>query len=242
MRRGASAAVGAAFLAISPLQARATAPPRVYAGAQVFILSGAHRDVAGSQYGVAGGALLQFGVRGKRLALHVEGIPPVSVPQRASAFYGQATPQLSLIDGALRFAIDPRARFWLGLGETVIDQRTPLPNLSQVVSSRLAGARYEASFRSPARGRTFYEVWFGGAPRLTGSDHYAYSDGQPPIDKAEVAAEEDAMAAVGVATAGSEWLFGVRTIDFSARYLATGLAADRNNGAGVVVEWRGFLR
>lgn len=206
-----------------------------------MLLTGTHTDIAGTQHGAALGAMLEVGARVKRLSVRLEGIPPVSLPQKPSLYYGQATPQLSLIDGAARYAVDPRARFSIGLGETVINQRTPLPNLSQVVSSRLGGLRFEAVYRSSYTALHFWEIVVGAAPQLTGSDHYAYSIVHPPVDKAEVAAEEDAAITWGISRPGSEWLFGIRTIDFSAKYTATGLAGDRNNGGGAIVEWRRFL-
>lgn len=214
----------------------------VYLGAQGLLLAGAHTDIAGKQNGAALGAILQLGVQGNRAGVHIEGIPPVSLPQKASAYYGQATPQLSLINGAARFAVDPQAHFWLGAGETVINQRTPLPNLSQVVTSRLAGPRIELMYRRELTASRFVEAVFGAAPHLTGSDHYTYSIPHPEVDKPEAAAEEDAMLAYGIAYEDSQLLFGLRSINFSARYVLTGAAGDRNNGGGIMVEWRRFIR
>lgn len=214
----------------------------IYVGLQGLLLTGAHTDVAGTQRGAALGAILQAAAQGKRIGAHVEGIPPVSLPQKPSAFYGQATPQLSLINGAIRVAVDAPGHLWAGFGETVINQRTPLPNLNQVVTSRLAGARYEVAYRAPLRGRSFIEGEFGGAPHLTGSDHYTYSVPHPEVDKPEIAAEEDAMLAYGLAFRSSEVLIGLRSINFSARYALTGAAGDRNNGGGVMIEWRRLLR
>ena len=239
MRRSVSITLALTLFAAGA--APAGAQTRVYLGAQALLLTGTHTDVAGAQHGVAAGAMLELGVRGKRVGLRLEGIPPVSLPQKPSAFYGQATPQLSLIDGAVRFAVDPQSHFWLGAGATVINQRTPLPNLSQVVSSRLAGARFEAAYRAPLGASHFIEAFVGGAPHLTGSDLYEFSNAHPPVDKPEIAAEEDAMLAFGIARPGAEWLFGVRTINFSAKYALTGEAGDRNNGGGFVVEYRGFI-
>ncbi len=238
MRRNSSAVFA---LAMSVGLMGAHAPEHVYVGLQTLLLTGAHTDIAGKQRGIAGGALLQFGVRGKRLALHAEGIPPVSLPQSPSAFYGQATPQLSLLNGAVQASVDARACWWLGAGMTVINQRTPLPNLDQVVASRLAGARYEVTYRAPAGVSRFVEVDVGGAPHLTGIDHYTYSIPSPAVDKPEVAAEEDGMLAYGFVRGNSQWLLGVRSINFSARYVQSGESADRNNGAGILLELRQFV-
>jgi hypothetical protein len=237
MRKSSSASLlvlAAALMGASP-------GPRVYLGVQGIVAAGAHTDVAGTQRGIAGGALLQAGVRGKRLEFHVEGVPPVSLPQAPSATYGQATPQLSLLNGAAGVAIDPAAHWWLGAGMTVINQRTPLPNLDQVVASRLAGARFQVSYRAQAGVSNFVEFVFGAAPHLTGADHYTYSNGSPATDKPEVASEEDAMLAYGVTRGNTQWLVGIRTINFSARFALTGEAADRNNGAGPLLEWRQYV-
>jgi hypothetical protein len=213
----------------------------VYIGAQGLLATGVHTDVAGSQRGVAAGALLEFGAHGKRWGVHLEGIPPVSLPQKPSVTYGAATPQLSLINGAVRYALDPASHVWLGAGETIVNQRTPLPNLNQVVASRLAGVRYELFYRAPVGESHFLEVQFGAAPHLTGNDHYTFSIPAPSIDKPEIAAEEDGTIAFGITHRNSELLFGLRSINFSARFALTGEAGDRNNGAGIIVEWRDFI-
>jgi hypothetical protein len=214
----------------------------IYAGLQGLFAVGAHSDIAGTQRGIAAGALIETGGDFKRLGFRLEGIPPVSLPQGPSTEYGQATPQLSLLNGAVRFAIAPARRLWFGLGETIINQRTPLPNLDQVAASRLAGLRYELTYRAPLHGGHFLELIAGAAPHLTGADRYTYSIPHPEVDKPEVAAEEDVQIAWGIATEDAQWLAGFRSIGFSARFSATGEASDRNNGAGVIVEWRRFLR
>ncbi len=134
-----------------------------------------------------------------------------------------------------------RGHVWLGAGETIINQRTPLPNLSQVVASRLAGVRYEVTYRAPIPRSHFIEVVFGAAPHLTGTDRFTYSIDHPEVDKPEVAAEEDGMIAFGTTHRNSELLLGLRSINFSARYVLTGEAGDRNNGGGIMVEWRQFI-
>ncbi|HET7815250.1 MAG TPA: hypothetical protein VFL13_12870 [Candidatus Baltobacteraceae bacterium] len=213
----------------------------IYAGLQGLVVTGVHTDAGGAQRGVAPGALIEIGAQGRRFGFRVEGIPPVSLPQAPSAYYGAAVPQLSLFNGAVRYAVNPAATFWVGAGATVINQRTPLPNLSQVVGSRLAGMRYELMYRAPLHGGHFIEILAGGVPHLTGADHFDYSIPHPGVTKPEIASEEDGQVAWGVRTRTGEFLFGARSINFSARFAATGEAADRNNGGGVMVEWRRFL-
>ena len=239
MRRKSSALIAIAAALICG--GRAVAGPQTYLGIQGSVLTGTHTDVAGAQHGAAIGALFEFGAQYKRLSVRIEGIPPVSLPQQPSVTYGQATPQLSLLDGAVRFAVDRDALFWFGAGQTVINQRTPLPNLSQLVTSRLAGVRYEIAYHHAYSPVHFWEIVAGASPHLTGSDHFAYSIPHPAVDKPEVAAEEDGGLTWGIMQHDTEWLFGIRSINFSARFVLTGEAGDRNNGGGVIVEWRRFI-
>ena len=53
--------------------------------------------------------------------------------------------------------------------------------------------------------------------------------------------ELDAMAAFGFQRRNDEFLFGVRTINFSAKFVQGGSAGDRNNGAGLLFEYRRLL-
>jgi hypothetical protein len=218
--------------------------PHSYAGLQALTIVGVHRDIAGSQYGVGAGPLAQVHVGGQRLAVHLEGIPVVSIPNtRPSAHYGQATPKLGIFNGQIEYALNDSGRAWVGVGTTIYNQRTPLPNLQQEVSSRLAGARYTMRYRMPLTPSHFVEGLVGVAPALFGSDHYEYSDGiTPAVDKAERASEVDASLAYGWDRNTSEWLVGLRMLNFSAEFVQAGDAADRNVGIGVMLEWRHLIR
>ncbi len=221
----------------------AATSPYSYIGVQGLALVGVHRDVAGSQYGIGGGPLLEVQLGGPRLAIHLEGIPVVSIPgTRPSATYGQATPALGIFNGQAEYAIDPHGQVWLGLGETIYNQRTPLPAQSQTVSSRLAGARYTLRLHHAFGQSHFLEGFVGTAPYLTGSDVYVYLDGSPNTIKPERASEVDASLTFGYTHRRSQWLIGLRTLNFTARYPLTGEAADRNVGFGPIIEWRQLLR
>ena len=234
--RGFPSAVLAAAVALA-CSGTARAHERNYVGLQLFAVAGVHKDVAGTQYGAGLGPLLQARVGGRRLAFRFEGIPVVAIPQRASAYYGQATPSIGIFNATLGYRIVPRLS--VGVGETVIDQRTPLPNLQQVVSSRLAGVRYAFRYTEPLRAHRTLEANLGVVPTLWGSDVYVYSDGiTPPTVKAERAAEIDASLAIGFHRSYGEMLVGLRALNFSAKYTVTGLAGDRNAGVGLFVEFR----
>jgi hypothetical protein len=221
----------------------AATPDPSYVGLQGIVLVGVHRDVAGSQYGVGAGPLLQLHVGGPRFALHLEGVPVVSIPGvKPSVTYGQATPKIGIFNGDVEGALDKNATLWAGFGQTVYNQRTPLPAQAQTVSSRLAGARYTLRYRRGFARNRFVEAFVGAAPYLSGADVYVLLDGSPNVVKPERASEVDASLAYGVRHAHSQWLFGVRTLNFTARYPLTGLAADRDVGGGPFAEYRLLVR
>jgi hypothetical protein len=217
--------------------------PSSYAGVQALVLIGAHRDAAGSQYGVGGGPLIEIHAQAKRFAFHLEGIPVISIPNvRPSEAYGQATPALGIINTQIEGMVDRNGYLSLGLGETVYNQRTPLPAIGQTVSSRLAGVRYVVRYQRPTRHGHFIEALFATAPVLTGADHYTYLDGTPEVVKPEQASEIDASLEFGYEHNSTAWLFGLRTLNFAARFVNTGEAADRNVGIGPLIEWRHLFR
>ena len=214
------------------------ATPYSYVGIQGLALVGVHRDVAGSQYGIGAGPLLQVHVGGSHVAVHLEGLPVVSIPGvRPSATYGQATPKLGIFNGDVEYALG-NGGAWIGLGETIYNQRTPLPAQAQEVSSRLAGVRYVVHYRHLFGTRHFIEALVGTAPYLSGSDVYTYLSDAPNTIKPERASEVDASLEWGYSYRRSQWLVGLRTLNFSAMYPATGEAADRNVGFGPMIEYR----
>lgn len=217
--------------------------PRTYVGVQVLTVAGEHTDVAGTQHGLGAGPLLQARLGWRRFAVQIEGIPVVGIPnQRPSQAYGQATPSIGIFNGEVLAALDRGARLWGGAGETIYNQRTPLPAQNQVVSSRLAGVRYALAYHGTTRGAHFLEAFVGAAPSLSGADVYVSSLGLPNVEKPERASEIDASIALGWNRNTSQWLVGMRMLNFAARFVNTGEAADRNVGIGPLIEWRHRFR
>jgi hypothetical protein len=215
------------------------ATPRSYAGVEALLLVGSHTDAAGTQNGVGGGPLLELHAQLDRVAVHLEGIPVISIPGvKPSVAYGQATPALGIFNGQVEVLADRPGFLSVGLGETIYNQRTPLPAIGQTVASRLAGVRYTLRYVRPTRNNHVIEAFVGAAPVLTGADHYTFLDGSPETVKPEQASEIDAQLSLGYVRGSSEWLFGVRTLNFAARFTATGEGADRNVGFGPLIEWR----
>jgi hypothetical protein len=245
MRASSKPFVLAALLATA-LTAQAGAatpppPPQNYVGIQGFALIGVHQDVIGDQHGLGAGVFVEARVGGPRIGVHLEGIPVVSVPQRPSVFYGRATPAVGIVDATVRCALDRQGRMAVGLGGLAINQRTPLPNISQVVSSRLSGVWAELLSRTATRGPHFYEANLSFAPDLRGTDHFLYSNGLPAVNKDERASAFNASLGLGTRLRAGELVVGLRAVNYSAQFTRTGDAADRNAGIGLFIEWR-YLR
>jgi len=219
-----------------------TPPPQNYVGIQGLVIIGQHQDIAGTQKGVGAGPLLQVRAGGRRLAGSIEGIPVVGIPNvPPSAAYGQATPHLGIFNGQLEYATSANQALWLGLGETIYNQRTPLPAQNQVVSSRLAGVRYTARYVHPLNESHFIEAFVGAAPVLSGSDVYVATGGALIDTKPERASEIDASLSFAYYHHSTAWLIGLRSLNFAAKFINTGEAADRNVGIGPLIEWRHIL-
>lgn len=237
--------VAAAVLAVcmsgaAMVSARADAgPPKAYAGLQALVIVGQHQDIAGTQKGVGAGPLLELRAGGSRLAAQLEGIPVVGIPNvPPSAAYGQATPSLGIFNGQVEYALTTNRSLWVGLGETVYNQRTPLPAIDETVSSRLAGVRYAARYVRQTSVSHSIEAFVGVAPTLSGSDVYVGPGGILVETKPERASEIDASLAFAYRRRSSQWLVGLRTLNFAAKFVNTGEAADRNVGLGPILEWR----
>ena len=214
----------------------------LYAGLQFLTIFGQHKDVAGTQNGVGAGPLLEVHATAGKLSFHVEGIPVVGIPGvKPSVAYGQATPSLGIFNGQAEYALS--SRWSVGIGETIYNQRTPLPAIQQVVSSRLAGVRFTTRYEHDNGKNHFVEALVGVVPTLRGADRYVYSDGvTPTYEKPERASEVDASLAFGIHRGTNAWLFGLRTINFAAQFVNTGEAADRNVGIGPMIEWRHYFK
>jgi|GEM_PF-604579 len=236
MRRFA-AATFLALLCASPALAD---PVETTFGAQALAVSGFHREPGYDQSGSGVGALLELSERMQRVEVHLEGIPVVTTTAHAtSEQFGATAPALGVFSATARYALDRRGRFWVGLGGTIINQRTPLPNMQRTAESRLAGGRYELFVRLPIRKSHFVEFESGIIPRMFGADHFLFNDPtHPPINKDEHAAETDIALAYGTYSGRNAYLFGVRSINFSADFSRPGDAADRNVAFGVTLEGR----
>ena len=242
MARRSSTLVLAACVAVLCTATARAEKAETYAGLQGLVIVGDHRDAAGTQNGIGGGPLLELHVASHRFAVHLEGIPVVGIPGvKPSVAYGQATPSIGIFNSQFEYAFTQNVRF--GIGETIYNQRTPLPAINQVVSSRLCGLRFAARYTLDTRNNHFIEGLASVTPTLRGADRYVFSDGiTPTSEKPERASSVEISLALGYRRGSTEWLFGLRHLNFAAQFVNTGAAADRNVGIGPMLEWRHYFK
>jgi hypothetical protein len=239
-RRNSTLVIAACVAVLCTATARAE-KVETYAGLQGLVIVGDHRDAAGTQNGIGGGPLLELHAATHRFAIHLEGIPVVGIPGvKPSVAYGQATPSIGIFNSQFEYEMNPSLR--VGLGETIYNQRTPLPAINQVVSSRLCGLRFAARYTRDTTNNHFIEGLAAITPTLRGADRYVFSDGSPTTEKPERASSVEISLALGYRRGSTEWLFGLRHLNFAAQFVNTGEAADRNVGIGPMLEWRHYFK
>jgi hypothetical protein len=208
-------------------------------GIQAFVLSGKHTEPKVSISGAGAGALFQVDQRWQSMELHLEGIPTVATAT-VNFQDGPATANIGVFDATLRFKVDKLGRLWLGAGSQIYAQQTPVVSLNQVNASRLAGSRYEIITRLPLRSNRFVEAQLAGMPHLSGIVYQTTtfsSQFRTVASAPETASMIDLTAAYGIRHGKTEYLFGVRSINFTATF-PSGREADRNVGAGLTAEVR----
>jgi len=202
-------------------------------GIQGILLSGTHYQPKGNVYGSAAGAFLQLDERWRSFQLHFEGFPSVGTAV-VNTNFGPATASLGLFAASARIRLDRLGRFWAGAGTEVLAQTTPQAGIYKVDSSRLAGTRFDMLNDFPMAPNTFIETQIALMPHLSGT---VYETTSAPasavysITGAETASMVDLSAAYGIRRTHVDYLFGVRAINFAAKF-ADGREADRNVGVG----------
>lgn len=208
-------------------------------GLQAMILSGSHIEPKGTVKGTGAGMFFRVDQRWPALQVHVEGIPSVATA-RVDTGFGPVTANIGMFAATARFRAVQDGRLWVGVGTEVIAQQTPLVGLSKVDNSRLAGSRFELVGHVPMDSNHFFEGQIAAMPHMNGLLHQTttLSDGfRFTVVGPETASLMDFALAYGIAHDKTEYLFGVRAINFAAKF-ADGREADRNVGGGVTAEVR----
>jgi len=200
-------------------QARAVAG-ETSAGLTLNATVGAHSEGRGAQsLPVVPVPVFWIEHREGKVALYLEGVPPIG----PVALGGGDATKLSMLDGALRVDVAPRA--WLGIGETIFDQQTTYAN-RETQSSRVVGARYEAGAIVWQAGSRRVDLQVDDSPTMRGRIVDAFPFGFSSTG-GERASLVDAKATWS--TTGPHRIFsaGLRWINYSAVF-PNGATADEN--------------
>lgn len=220
----------------------------------VNALVGTHEESAGQRDPLpfAPLPLGELTLRHAAESIRVEGMPPVTFAWRSS-LSGAITTRLSLVNATYRHAF--AGGWFAGAGQTVYNQWTsfdqPLP---QMQSSRVTGFRLEAGrFVTLGRERAEYDVAVN--PRMHGVQYTTFdrslavcrfvngnavcvSASRPFVDP-ESAAQVDVLARFAhPLSAHGALLYGVRYLNYTARYDLSSALADRNVGFAPVLGYR----
>jgi len=232
---------------LSPLPAAAD-PVDVHAGVTLDFLDGKHESGGGSaRLTFVPLPLVDADVRYERTAIHVEGLPSVTFGYGSDSLEGASATRLSILNTSLRQYVTPS--LFLGVGQTVYNQRTyydltaqttPLRTLSQ--ESRVTGLRFEAgldrTFSPSTRARLVIAV----NPVMHGLQYSTIAiagrscsvingSALPACPTSELTdPERSAQADVSISFTrrmrAGELVYGLRYLDYVARYSEAGTAAD----------------
>jgi hypothetical protein len=242
MRHEGAAMPKAFFIALGAAACIALVSPALadtQAGIQAVVISGTHYQPKGNVSGTGLGGFITLDERWPAVQVHLEGFPSVATAT-VQTTTGPVHAALGLFAATARFRMDRLGRFWFGAGTEVLAQQTPQAGLSKIDTSRLAGSRFEFVGSFPAGTNRFVETQIAVMPHISG---VVYETRTAPISLAysvkapETASMIDLSAAYGIRRGGVDYLFGVRAINFAAKF-SDGREADRNVGAGLSAEIR----
>ena len=231
--------IAGAILVFCGLCAPAAALADTKIGVQGLVISGTHGEPNGSYSGTGAGALLQLDQTWQGVGLHLEGIPDIATANIRSGSQ-TLTATIGMFAATARVAVDPHRKFWIGAGAELLGQRTPYFDLGRLYSSRLAGTRFEFDSVIPTSADRFFETDFGAVPALNGDVKLIqfFSNGTLyTLRGSEHASMIDLAAAYGIRRGRFEYLYGLRSLNFAAKF-ADGREADRNVGVGVTAAIR----
>ncbi|MDP9025082.1 MAG: hypothetical protein M3N13_06905 [Candidatus Eremiobacteraeota bacterium] len=164
----------------------------------------------------------------RRLHLRLEAVPPigpVSLGGGSPFGYG-SDPRLTYVDGEARYTF-AGARYEVGIGETILNQRTFYPPSPGVQASRVVGARYVANALVYAMPTEQLVAALAIDPSLHGIQ-YTMLPNATAIDY-ERGSLIDASLRWTFPHKRMAFSYGLRYLNYTAQYTTSGLLADRNH-------------
>ncbi len=189
--------------------------------------------------------LLDFHAKGGPFELDLEGLPPIASIRSSDRLEGRTSTQLSIATGTLRIC-DPLGRYSAGIGALFYNQSThyldpiEIRGTGETQYSRLSGITYAGGYRVPWRHGRF-DATLAYAPALNGTQFTIYDHAQyrPRVDPERADQIDAAVRYTRTVGRCGELLFGLRYVNYTARYDArNGGLSDRNVGLLPVVGFR----
>lgn len=189
----------------------------------------------------------------KRLRLRAEVVPPIGpVPLASGNFFDSGfAPRVSFLRADALYTL-PGGRFALGIGESIVNQRTFYSDVNVIQASRVVGARYtlETLLSSTPFGRLEADLGFN--PSMHGVQYTMLPAGisigplgpspATTVSDGEVGSMVDGSLRWSVPLRRLNFVYGLRYINYTAKYSATGRLADHNHFLmpfiGVDLHWR----
>ena len=171
------------------------------------------------------------------LIVHLEGVPPIGpVPlAQSDGFGGSQDPRVSFINGEVLYA-SPLLPVMLGIGETVLNQRTLYPGTPFIQSSRVVGVRYVGRATLYAGTRQRVEASIAVNPSMQGLQYTAatgpfitFNGSNPLLPHAEYASLVDSSVRWTIDEGRYAIAYGVRYLNYTAAYSENNSLADRNH-------------
>lgn len=180
---------------------------------------------------------IELGYSRNALRAHVEIMPPIGpVPlaQGSSPYLDAPDPRVSYMSGELDYA-PFGGRYCLGVGETILNQRTEYPPHPYATASRVVGMRLVAGGAFYSRGNSALSGSFAVSPSMRG-----VQDG----DFGERASLVDTQLRWSTTNGPYRFSYGVRYVNYAAAYTDRSELADRNHlfMPFVAIDWKPSVR
>jgi len=189
--------------------------------------------------------LLDLRVPFKRFEIEVEGVPvfgPVGYDSGITS--ATRSTKVGYAFGTLRYYI-PNSRWSVGAGAILYNQETvtkqtftgtcgpppcipPSSTITESDRSRVGGLRYEIGYAVSLPDRRSLSLQIGVTPVMHATIHEALSSVQQTFDEPERASQVDGQLRYAVQTPGVTWAYGIRYINYVARFESNGALSDRN--------------
>jgi hypothetical protein len=240
-------------------------PVTANAGITLDFLDGNHESGAGiARITFIPLPLVDADARYRHTALHVEGLPSVTFSYGSKSLEGASATRLSILNTSIRQYLG--GSFFIGVGQTVYNQRTSYDVASQTTrlrtvgqESRVTGLRFEAGLNEAISSSTHLRATLAVNPVMHGVQYSTVATVRrnctvindpafaacptSELTDPERSSQFDISISLAKQLRRGELIYGVRYLDYVAHYSeigqpGDGLLADRNVGIMPLIGYR----